>query len=229
MRIHLTRISHNRKVGPIPVSTTSSETCPPSCPFAQGGCYAAGGPIWIHWNLVSRGKRGKGWKEFLGQVRALPRGQLWRHNQAGDLPGHGDGLNIKKLKELVNANLGRKGFTYTHKPLTERNIKAIKWSNDHGFTINLSANSVAEVDDLARTGAGPMVTVLPSEQKENTRTPEGRKIVVCPATVREDVTCASCGLCQKANRSCVVGFPAHGTAYGNNRKRQADEIARGGN
>ena len=44
-------------------------------------------------------------------------------------------------------------------------------------------------------------------------TPDGRRVVVCPATYRDDVNCKSCGLCQKA-RDVIVGFPAHGARKG---------------
>jgi len=52
--------------------------------------------------------------------------------------------------------------------------------------------------------------VLDSAQTSNTVTPAGRKVVVCPATQRDDVTCESCRLCARINRSVIVGFPAHG-------------------
>jgi len=39
---------------------------------------------------------------------------------------------------------------------------------------------------------------------------KGNKVTVCPATYKDNVTCNSCRLCQKANRSTVVGFPVHG-------------------
>lgn len=42
----------------------------------------------------------------------------------------------------------------------------------------------------------------------------------CPATYRDDVTCATCGLCASTTRKVIVGFPAHGAA-----KRAAAAIA----
>jgi len=55
------------------------------------------------------------------------------------------------------------------------------------------------------------VTVLPIDQKENTTTPGGRKIVLCPATIRDGISCADCKLCAISNRAAIIGFPAHGT------------------
>lgn len=212
---HLVIKSGNAKTGPIPVSTTESKTCPDSCPFKAGGCYASGGPLAMHWRKVSSGENAIAWGAFCAKVAELPDGQLWRHNQAGDLPGEGNAIDRRELRQLVKANRGKRGFTYTHKPLSVDNACAIADANAQGFTVNLSANSPSHADSLADftvagRSVGPVVCVLPSNQTSNCYTPKGRKIVVCPATVRDGISCATCGLCQKASRSVIVGFPAHG-------------------
>jgi hypothetical protein len=218
MQINLTLRSRNAKTGPIPVSTTSNETCPAACPFINQGCYAAGGPLGILWKKVSSGtyRFALTWSAFLTEVRALPPGQLWRHNQAGDLPGTGDTLDTKALSALVKASSHTKGFTYTHKPLARKaECAAIAAANRGGFTINLSGNNPHHADRLADLAIGPVVTVLPDSIHGNMKlhTPAGRRIVVCPATYRDDVTCASCRLCAVADRKVVVGFPAHGASH----------------
>ena len=222
-RVHLTLVSRNMKTGPIPVSTTTAETCPDNCPLKAKGCYAKGGPLAIHWRKVTEGKSGMNWDSFCHAIDGLPKGQLWRMNQAGDLPGVNDALDTIALGQLVQANRGKRGFTYTHKPLsTYEEHLAIKRANAQGFTINLSANSPTHADTLSDLDIGPVVTVLPQDQTENSTTPAGRKIVVCPATIRDNVSCATCGLCQKVNRDCIIGFPAHG-----NGRKVASAIASG--
>jgi len=222
--VHLTPVSRNIKTGPIPVSTSSALSCPESCPFNTsnvGGCYATSGPLAIHWQAVTQGKRGDNWETFLGKIAALPRGILWRHNQAGDLQGEGDCLDTIALGQLVQANKGKRGFTYTHKPLdTPHERLAIANANRSGFTVNLSGNNLSHADDLADMGIAPVTVVLPHDQTSNTVTPKGRKVVVCPATIRDNVSCATCGLCAIAKRDCIVGFPSHGTG-----KRKASAIA----
>ncbi len=218
MNVNLNLKSGNEKTGPIPVSTSSNETCPDTCPFMHNGCYAENFRLGAFWRKVSNGTAGVPWSDFIAAVEAMPNnayGNLWRHNQAGDLPGVNHALDTVKLAELVRANAraGMRGFTYTHKPLrraAER--KAIADANAAGFTINLSGNSPAHADTLAELHIGPVVTVLPDTVQGNAdlHTPAGRRIVVCPATYRKDVTCASCQLCQRANRTTIVGFPAHG-------------------
>ena len=220
--LHITMKSSNAKTGPIPVTTSSATTCPSACPFNSGnGCYAASGPLAMHWRKVTDGQRGDTYNALLAQIKSMTDGQLWRHNQAGDLAGVGDALDVSALDALVAANKGKRGFTYTHKPLeTAAERDAVARANANGFTVNLSANDLSHADALADLAIGPVVVVLPSDATQNTVTPAGRKIVVCPATIRDDVTCADCGLCARL-RDAIVGFPAHGTS-----KRKADAVAR---
>ena len=208
MKVHLTIKSANVKTGPIPVSTTERNSCPSDCAM-RAGCYADTGPLALHWRAVSEGKRGTDWDGFTAQIAALPEGQLWRHNQAGDLPVAGGTVDPVKLGQLVAANTGKRGFTYSH----HRDNESIQWirhANHWGFTVNLSANNLQDADTLAALNAGPVVVVLPSDQTKNTVTLAGRPVIVCPATIRENVSCASCQLCQR-QRKAIVGFPAHGT------------------
>ena len=221
-RVALTSRSTNSKTGTIPVSTTTATTCPDACPFKSAGCYADGGPLAIHWRKVTNGERGYDWAGFVEAVAKLPEGQLWRHNQAGDLPGDGDHIDLFALQALVVANAGKRGFTYTHYPMTPANRAAVAASNANGFTVNLSGNNLAHADELATLGVGPVTVVLDADTTEHTlATPSGRKVVVCPATYRDDVSCATCQLCQR-QRETIVGFPAHGAS-----KRKASTVAKG--
>lgn len=220
--VHFTRKSSNEKIGPIPATVSERKTCPPSCPFYDAGCYAGVGPVSWHWKKVTAGQRGDNWATLCAQVSALPVGQLWRHNVAGDLPGDGVTIDQKALGELVRANMKKRGFTYTHYPATADNLDAVRVANLHGFTINLSANNLEHADQLAALNVAPVVTVLP-EHNDGVKltTPAGRPVAICPATYR-DTNCKECQLCQRQDRAVIVGFPAHGA-----QKRAADIIARG--
>jgi transcriptional regulator with XRE-family HTH domain len=141
-----------------------------------------------------------GWSRLVENVAALPEGQLWRHNQAGDLPHVAEEIDHAAVGELVaaNARAGARGFTYTHhNPAIGENLHTIRQANISGFTVNLSANNLAHADQLADLEVGPVVTLLPAEISGNRKleTAAGRRVVVCPATYRDDVTCATCGLC----------------------------------
>jgi hypothetical protein len=165
----------------------------------------------LHWNAVSAGSRGTDWQTFCNTITALPDSQLWRHNQAGDLPQVNGTIDAVKLGQLVAANQGKRGFTYSHHR-DSASLQWIKHANNWGFTVNLSANDLADADMLADADAGPVVVVLPSTQTANTVTPSGRHVVICPATQRDNVSCATCQLCQR-QRKTIVGFPAHGSRY----------------
>lgn len=179
------------------------------------GCYAETGPLKIHWRKVSQGLRGKLYKEFCKDVQRLHKGQLWRHNQAGDLIHSKGQIHTLALKELVKANKNKRGFTYTHHLVLNNTRKAvanrhaISHANTNGFTINLSANNVSEADRLADLQIAPVTTVVPETQLTSFLTPKGRRVVICPA-VTHDISCADCQLCAISTRKSIVAFPAHG-------------------
>ena len=243
MYFYLNPNSKNKKTGQMPVSTSDRGTCPDSCPFKNNGCYAEGYPLKGRWDEVTSGKRGGLFSDFVSQISSLPAGILWRHNQSGDLPGTGINIDVKKLKALVKANRNKKGFTFSHYEVLQNllNRAAIKSANAKGFTINLSANNLDHADKLTDLGIGPVATVLPIEYERQSKqgvwqetineyrerlktlpetTPDKNKFAVCPATYRDDVTCKTCGLCQKQSRKVIVGFPAHG-----NSKKKASAVA----
>lgn len=211
MFVHLTAVSRNSKTGPIPVSTTSADTCPETCPFKNNGCYAGYGPLKLHWDRVTSGERSTPWDVFLNAIRRLPQQQLWRHNQAGDLPGQGTAVDADLLMQLVDANKGKRGFTYTHKPMTPENVALLRRANSAGFTINASANSLSDADVMMDLGL-QVVAVVPADSVSKGTTPGGYPFVVCPAQDQDGVNCASCGLCHNADpKRPVIAFRAHGT------------------
>lgn len=211
LRVTFVASSKNAKLGGIPATTSSRGTCPPSCSFYDGGCYALYGKLAFHWRNVPRD--GLPWSAFCERVAALPEDQLWRHNVAGDLPGDGEHIDGELLGELVEANRGRRGFTFTHKT-GEEHHELLQWANLEGFTVNLSAESLEAADALFQEGspltkAGPVTVVLPSDAPDRLRTPAGRSVVVCPAET-EGLTCVECQLCAHPFRKSIVGFRAHG-------------------
>jgi hypothetical protein len=216
-RVAFTRISGNEKTGFIPVTTTEESTCPDNCSLKNNGCYAKFGRVSMHWRKISAGERGGSWDALCAEVEKLPRKQLWRHNVAGDLPGLNNLIDTNRLAQLVEANRGKRGFTFTHKPVGLKglelfNARAIRAANKNGFTINLSADSLAQADELVALDIAPVAVVLPLYASERvSKTPAGNTVVVCPATrFKTKVTCETCQLCAVVSRKCIVGFPAHG-------------------
>ncbi len=221
-RVTITAISGNAKTGKITTTRTDRATCPTTCPFYSSGCYATLGRERMQWDRLNRSETGVNWDEFVSQIRRIvPNGVLWRHNTAGDLPHNDGNIDYLKLKQLINANKGKKGFTYSHHVLNEHNIIALQNANGLGFTVNASCESVDEADRVMSEHNIPAVAVVHSEEKRRFfTTTNGRKVVTCPAALHPGkVTCATCGLCQQSDRKFVIAFPAHGAS-----KRKVDAI-----
>jgi hypothetical protein len=217
MKYHFIQASSNRKTGPIPQTYTSRDSCPPSCAHFRADCYAEDFYTRLTWDKVPA--RGTDLTGLTAAIKRMPMGQLWRHNVAGDLPGEGETIDAAALGEIVKANRGRKGFTYTHKHSPD----AIKWAGhatQWGFTVNLSADDAGHADELSAHGL-PVVAIVPMDTPKHSTTPQGRPILICPAQTTEHMTCALCALCQRADRRQIIGFRAHGT-----KANQADRLAR---
>ena len=95
----------------------------------------------MHWRKLDKAAMERApvmWRAFLFNVAALPDDELWRHDQAGDLPGFGNKIHARFMRELIKANKGKRGFTYTHKPVDSRNAthrlnaKLVSESNANG-------------------------------------------------------------------------------------------------
>jgi len=160
--------------------------------------------------------------ELCNRIRRLPKRQLWRYGQAGDLP-----VRTEEIEQLARANGRRPVICYTH----HRNFDAVRRANELGFHINISADNFYEADSFARLGLST-VMVLPSEygrarkrgswaesleayrkriSKLPRKTMSGVKIAICPASYH-DVTCAECGACAgPRSNNTIIGFPAHGS------------------
>ena len=195
----------------MPVTTSEESTCPTTCPFYGGSCYAKSGfHQRMHWKKVSNKERGGSWDDLTKFVKELKPHQLWRHNVAGDMPHFQGHIRLDLLKDLVQANQESqaRGYTYSHHKLITHNVEAMKFANNNGFTINASTESLSDADAAIDKGL-PAVCVVDNSKDVPTETPNGHKVVVCPAQVR-DITCKDCGLCQQSKRSCVVAFLSHG-------------------
>jgi len=219
-KYHFVKKSANRKTGAIPVTYSERETCPDTCPHKDDDCYGEDFYTRLAWNKVPQ--RGGDIDALCASIAALPDDQLWRHNVVGDLPGDNRTIDTKALTSIIRANKGKRGFTFTHKPMTSaKNRAMVQLANNAGFTINLSADDVGHADKLASLSIAPVVAIVPIDTPDKFTTPDGRAGIVCPAQSREDVTCLDCKLCSVASRRVIIGFRAHGT-----KAKKTDALAR---
>ena len=205
MAWHLTLRSSNKQTGPIPVSTSPKSSCPKTCKL-HDLCYAKKYHLNMHWDKVTTGERGTDYSTFCNSIRKLPKGQVWRHNQAGDL--HED---TKYVDQLVQANRGRRGFTYT-----ARNFEADLFirAKRKGFTINKSCYSASDAAAATTRGIPSVFSGAPVEYRDLTAwTEHGIRFVVCPtkrnSPSASKVQCASCQLCHQRPSNVVIVFPLH--------------------
>ena len=222
MRVFYVEASDNVKTGKIPVSYIEEATCPQVCPLKKAGCYAELGPSSTQWKKADKVETSISFEEYLTRIKKIERGRLHRYGVAGDLPGFGNRLDQDLLLELAKANAGRQGFLYTHKPLWhDGEREAIQEANARGLTINLSADTLQEADRKVNYGVAPVVVIIPSDPALwPSQTPEGRRIVVCPATTHGK-TCLECRLCAVPARSYIIGLAAHGV-----RKKRVEALCK---
>lgn len=198
--------SSNRKTGNIPQTWSSRNTCPPRCSFKKSGCYGDNHGPCFTWNKVD--VEGIDIYTLIDRVqRSTYRGQLIRHNIAGDMciPDT-NRLDIDEVKHLCQAYKGRKAYTYTHAELTPEAIACIKDAQQKGFVINVSCESDAEVKFARLHGLNAVLSVPYMDKKKTVR--DGIEYRLCRS--EEGYKCAECRLCAKKNRKSVICFPAHG-------------------
>ena len=210
MKTAFTRKSGNKKVGKIATVKVEKKSCPPSCGL-YNVCYGKTGPISWHWDDVENLPESS-WDSTMHQIAALPINAKWRYGEVGDLPGDGEKIDRKKLRQLVKANEGKRNITYTHKHRYAHQRKTLKWLYDKmKFTFNLSADNLDHADKLADLEIAPVTVTLPWTFKgHKTTTKKGRVVKVCPAQLVEDMNCEKCMICAKRDRDTIVGFVAHG-------------------
>jgi hypothetical protein len=137
----------------------------------------------------------------------------------GDLVSADGSFDIGHVRAIaaVGKDVDLKVFGYTHAwpIMTAGDVMRVRAA---GYVLNASCETEADVSRAVSLG---MPSVITGDAWEEGSIVAGRRIVTCPAQTREDVTCASCGLCAKPDRSCTVRFLIHGTA----RKQAATSVA----
>jgi len=218
-------VSGNPKTGPIPVLNYPRRSCPISCALRvvidpktgeekAGPCYAAAAFYTrLNWDHLDAGTRGESFVEAMQKVQRLPRGSLVRDKVMGDeypLAADPKKIDPEPFKLKLRAFKGKRLISYTHHEPNAHNLKLLRKAAALGLHINLSADDLKAADKKARHHL-PVVVVVPSDTPKVSKTPEGRKVVICPAQTSDRVTCATCALCADGSRDFLIGFRAHGS------------------
>jgi hypothetical protein len=206
--------SGNMKTGPISTLSYPRESCPTDCPLINGGgCYGDSGfHTRLNWNYLDAGQRGAPFSEALQAAKRLPAGSLVRDKVVGDEFGeldNPDNIDADLFRQKLRAFKKLRVISYTHRKLNRHNLALLREAKAQGLNINLSADDLKAADKKARHHL-PVVVVVPSDTPKVSKTPEGRKVVICPAQTSDRVTCATCALCADGSRDYLIGFRAHG-------------------
>lgn len=206
--------SGDEKTGPVAASYCPEDTCADRCPFKGRGCYADNFRVRATWDRCET-PEALSLVELTRKLEDLPTGRSYRHGIAGDLPGHGDTIDYRAWDRIQGAagHLGP-SWAYSHKPLA-----ALRRLRPGPITVNVSADTPEQADDAIASGL-PACLVVPEDAGPSV-TPGGNRWIICPAQTRDDVTCATCLLCARPQRTVIVAFRAHGQG-----KRKLEQVLR---
>ena len=218
-----TPVSQNSKTGAIAVTSTSSDSCPDSCPFVKttlidsikkqlNGCYADYSFTGIQWRALD--KHGIDFAQMLSNIRHLDKFAKLRLNVMGDLPHKEQTILVDLFNQLIDVIVKRqlKTILYSHHDLTiESNLIAFQSAFKQGLHVNASCESVEQAKTALDNGINA-VLVMPLNSPKHQRIDDVR-IVQCPNEYNEKIQCINCMLCAKdrTQNRVIVGFTAHGT------------------
>lgn len=218
-------VSSNSKTGPIAVTSTSSESCPTSCPFVKiklidsikftfNGCYADYSYTGLQWRKLD--VTGLDYSQLLANIRHLDKFAKLRLNIMGDLAHKDQTILVELFEQLVDVIVKRQLQTilYSHHDLSiESNLIAFQKAFDRGLHVNASCESIEQARSAIDNGINAVI-VLPVDSIQKTIKAGDMRIVRCPAEYNDRITCSNCMLCAKDRTASrvVIGFTAHGTA-----------------
>lgn len=211
LNINYVPVSGDAKTGGIGATYSSYAFCPrTNCPWKEK-CYGRHFPCCLHAKRVTEGKTGLSWTNLDYHVRT--RGlnpYMVRVNVTGDLcePGTDDLWRPLLEKHLEALGQTMLLYTYTHARLVKKNLNLMAEMGKKGFTINASCETLAQVKKARKAGIPAVLAV--KSQPQGTVERDGIKFTTCPNYANKGIKCATCRLCARFNRDCVVVLPFHG-------------------
>lgn len=165
-------VSSNSKTGPIAVTSTSSESCPTSCPFVKiklidsikftfNGCYADYSYTGLQWRKLD--VTGLDYSQLLANIRHLDKFAKLRLNIMGDLAHKDQTILVELFEQLVDVIVKRQLQTilYSHHDLSiESNLIAFQKAFDRGLHVNASCESIEQARSAIDNGINAVI-VLP--------------------------------------------------------------------
>jgi hypothetical protein len=216
-------VSSNSKTGNIAVTSTSSNSCPTSCPFIKtvivdavkmqlNGCYADYSYTGIQWRKLD--VIGLDYAQLLSNIRHMDKFAKLRLNVMGDLPHKEQTILVDLFNQLIDIIVKRqlKTILYTHHDLSiESNLIALQSAYKQGLHVNASCESIEQAKTALDNGINA-VLVMPLNSPKVQKI-DDVKVVQCPNEYNEKIQCINCMLCAKdrTQNRVIIGFTAHGT------------------
>ncbi len=206
--------SSNVKTGNVPTAWvgTTKDACLSSCkgcpmaPRAIGGdgsCYSHSGSPAIAASSIRKAAARGADRSLPAALRSAARSaRMVRYTAIGDGGRVADGV-ADRIRATVRA-AGMALVGYTHHWREER--VAANWRG----SLMASCDTLADADTALAAGWRAAV-VVPVDHPTRSTTPNGAKVVVCPAQVTDGkVTCNDCRLCDGSRPGPVIAFREHG-------------------
>lgn len=204
--------TRNAKTGPVGATYAPTSHCPDSCKLKGNGCYAQGGRVAIVNNRLVKQAKGLSTEQVATlEANALDAAKI---NPLG-LRVHvsGDCRTPKAAKILAAAvrrwrkRGGGPAWSYTH---AWRVVEREDWK---GVSVLASVETHEQARQALARGYAPARVVASFPNGARAWTQGEVTYVPCPAQTRENVTCASCKLCWRADdlraRTHAIAFKAH--------------------
>lgn len=211
--------STNSKTGLVSATYAPIQSCPTSCPFINGGCYAQHGHCGIHLNRINKVAK------ELKKTRPVDIARIEAKeilNLSGTMPLRlhivGDCKTPKAAEILASAckeyskKAGQKVWTYTH---AWKTIPREKWGE-----ISVLASCESIDDAKYAMDRGYAASVVRAKPFDNNFDYQGVRMVGCPEMLK-GIPCNRCNMCMDdkkllANKR-VICFFVHGA--GKNKAR----------
>jgi hypothetical protein len=217
----LTLRSRNRKVGKCATTYLPFRTCPPSCAFRNGGCYAMGVlDVTAHVHNIERQTaklspidlvRLEGVEIIKAAKTKAAQGTPLRLHVSGDVRSAEAARELAKACGIWAKAGGGPAWTYTH---SWRTVPSAAWQP----TISVWASvDNARQGTEARGRWYPPALVVPYFDGRKAWDEAGTRWIACPAQTRE-LTCDRCRICWVGRKMLDAGrgvaFEAHGGCIG---------------
>ncbi len=200
-KVHWVAMTTDKKVGPVMASYSPLDTCPDSCSFKSGGCYA--------WELFYLRVLGKKISDGRIKIRTIEEAfnnsrrsaKIVRHRVAGDIVGDVDGT-MRECEFADENNLINIGYTHDWRNPESQKLK--KW-------FRASCNTLEEMQEAIDMGWSVTITAYGENIPKKTKL-LNRRAVLCPAQVDKRIDCNTCKMCKTSGttKDTIIIFETHG-------------------